>query len=101
MAREDDDDDSLPPLGENTDKFLEQAKKGQPRNFLQVCKGNKVKYLAVRKKPIKKNELNEAEKADYKGEVRVGVITRKGMELGFSLSTVDGHTAKPVAKEMV
>ena len=60
MARDDDDDDSLPPLGESTDKFLDQAKKGQSRNFLLVCKGNKVKYLAVRKKPIKKNELNEA-----------------------------------------
>ena len=39
MPKEDDDDDSLPPLGENTNKFIEQAKKGQARNFLLVYKG--------------------------------------------------------------
>ena len=93
MAREDDDDDSLPPLGENTDKFLDQAKKGQPRSFLLVCKGNKVKYLAVKKKPVKRNELNDAKKSGYKGEGYFGVITGKGMELVFNLSTADGYTA--------
>ena len=101
MARDDDDDDSLPPLGENTDKFLEQAKKGQARNFLLVCKGNKVKYLAVRKKPIKKNELNEAKKSGYKGEGYFGVITGKGMELVFNLSTADGYTAEPVKDKIL
>ena len=101
MARDDDDDDSLPPLGENTDKFLEQAKKGQSRNFLLVCKGNKVKYLAVRKKPIKKNELNEAKKSGYKGEGYIGVITGKGMELIFNLSTADGYTAEPVKDKIL
>lgn len=63
MPRDEDDDGSLPPLGSDTQKFLEQAKKGQPRNFLLVCKGNKVNYLTVRKKPIKKNEISEARKA--------------------------------------
>ncbi len=102
MARDDDDDDDgLPPLGENTDKFLDQAKKGQARNFLLVCKGNKVKYLAVRKKPIKKNELNEAKKSGYKGEGYFGVITGKGMELVFNLSTADGYTAEPVKDKIL
>jgi hypothetical protein len=101
MAREDDDDDSLPPLGENTDKFLDQAKKGQPRNFLLVCKGNKVNYLAVRKKPIKKNELNEAKKSGYKGEGYFGVITGKGMELVFNLSSADGYTSEPVKDKIL
>ena len=101
MARDDDDDDSLPPLGESTDKFLDQAKKGQSRNFLLVCKGNKVKYLAVRKKPIKKNELNEAKKSGYKGEGYFGVITGKGMELVFNLSTADGYTAEPVKDKIL
>ncbi len=101
MARDDDDDDSLPPLGESTDKFLDQAKKGQARNFLLVCKGNKVKYLAVRKKPIKKNELNEAKKSGYKGEGYFGVITGKGMELVFNLSMADGYTAEPVKDKIL
>ncbi|MEQ1828623.1 MAG: hypothetical protein ABL921_21860 [Pirellula sp.] len=101
MAKDDDDDDSLPPLGENTVKFLDQAKKGQPRNFLLVCKGNKVKYLAVRKKPIKKNELNDAKKSGYKGEGYFGVITGKGMELVFNLSIADGYTAEPVKDKIL
>jgi len=101
MAREDDDDDSLPPLGENTDKFLDQAKKGQPRSFLLVCKGNKVKYLAVKKKPVKKNELNDAKKSGYKGEGYFGVITGKGMELVFNLSSADGYTAEPVKDKIL
>ncbi len=102
MARDDDDDDDgLPPLGENTDKFLDQAKKGQARNFLLVCKGNKVKYLAVRKKPIKKNELNDAKKSGYKGEGYFGVITGKGMELVFNLSAADGYTAEPVKDKIL
>ncbi len=101
MARDDDDDDSLPPLGENTDKFLDQAKKGQPRSFLLVCKGNKVKYLAVKKKPVKQNELNEAKKSGYKGEGYFGVITGKGMELVFNLSIADGYTAEPVKDKIL
>ena len=101
MARDEDDDDGLPPLGENTEKFLEQAKKGQARNFLLVCKGNKVKYLAVRKKPVKKNELNEAKKSGYKGEGYFGVITGKGMELVFNLSMADGYTSEPVKDKIL
>jgi hypothetical protein len=95
MAKEDDDDDSLPPLGENCDKFLDQAKKGQPRSFLLVCKGNKVKYLAVKKKPVKKADLAEAKKSGYKGDAYFGVITGKGMDLVFTLSMADGYTAEP------
>ena len=101
MARDDDDDDGLPPLGENTDKFLDQAKKGQSRNFLLVCKGTKVNYLAVSKKPVKKNELNDAKKAGYKGEGYFGVITGKGMELVFNLSTADGYTSEPVKDKIL
>ncbi len=101
MARDEDDDDSLPPLGENIEKFLDQAKKGQPRSFLLVCKGNKVTYLAVKKKPVKKNELNEAKKSGYKGEGYFGVITGKGMELVFNLSTADGYTAEPVKDKVL
>ncbi len=40
MAREEDEDDGLSPLGERTDRFLDQSKKGRTRNFLLVCKGN-------------------------------------------------------------
>jgi hypothetical protein len=101
MARDEDDDDGLPPLGENTEKFLDQAKKGQALNFLLVCKGNKVKYLAVRKKPVKKNELNEAKKAGYKGEGYFGVITGKGMELVFNLAVSDGYESEPVKDKVL
>ena len=38
MARDEDDDDSLPLFSESTVEFPEQAKLGQARNFLLVCK---------------------------------------------------------------
>ena len=95
MKKLDDDDDSLPPLGENCDKFLDQAKKGKPRTFLLVCKGNRVKYLVVKKKPVKKSELAEAKKSGYKGEGYFGVITGQGMNLVFNLSEEDGYTGAP------
>ncbi len=101
MARDEDDDEGLPPLGESTGKYLDQAKKGQARNFLLVCKGTKVKYLAVRKKPIKKIELSDARKAGYKGEGYFGVITGKGMELVFNLSIADGYTSEPVKDKIL
>jgi hypothetical protein len=34
MAQEDDDADKLPPLGDDTAKYLEDAKKGKLRSFL-------------------------------------------------------------------
>lgn len=68
MAKDDDDDDNLSPLAENAQKYLEDAKKGKPRSFLLVCKGNKVKFLAVKKKPAKKSDLGEAKKQGYKGD---------------------------------
>ena len=68
MKKLDADDGSLPPLGEKCADFLAQAKKGQPRTFLLVCKGNRVKYLVVKKKPVKTSELAEAKKLGYKGD---------------------------------
>ncbi len=91
----DDDDDSLPPLGEDTQKFLDEAKKGKPRAFLLICKGPKVRYLKVKKKPIKKGEITEAKKLGYKGDVYIGVITGTGMALVFNLAVADGYDSEP------
>lgn len=90
-----DDDDSLPPLGEDTQKFLEEAKKGKPRAFLLICKGPKVRYLKVKKKPIKKGEISEAKKLGYKGDAYIGVITGTGMALVFNLAVADGYESEP------
>ncbi|MGC3967318.1 MAG: hypothetical protein QM775_08085 [Pirellulales bacterium] len=88
------------PLGENTAKFLEDAKKGKARSFLLVCKGPKVVFLSVKKKPVKKNELNDAKKDGFKGDAYFGVITGKGMDLVFNLSQADGYD-KPPVKDVV
>jgi hypothetical protein len=88
------------PLGENTAKFLDDVKKGKPRSFLLVCKGPKVVFLSVKKKPVKKNELNDAKKDGFKGDPYFGVITGKGMDLVFNLSQADGYD-KPPVKEVV
>lgn len=101
MARNEDDDDSLPPLGEDTVKFLEDVKKGKPRFFLLVCKGPKVKYLKVKKKPIKNNEITEAKKLGYKGDAYIGVLTGKGMELVFNLAVSDGYDSEPVKEKIL
>lgn len=101
MARNEDDDDSLPPLGEDTVKFLEDVKKGKPRFFLLVCKGPKVKYLKVKKKPIKNNEITEAKKLGYKGDSYIGVLNGKGMDLVFNLAVSDGYQAEPVKEKIL
>lgn len=92
---EDDDDDGLPPIGEGTTDFLVDAKKGKPRNFLLICKGSKVKYLIVKKKPIKKGDIAEAKKLGYKGDACIGVITGSGVQLVFNLAISDGYDAEP------
>ncbi|MBN8624165.1 MAG: hypothetical protein J0M17_01620 [Planctomycetes bacterium] len=88
------------PLGENTAKFLDDVKKGKSRSFLLVCKGPKVVFLSVKKKPVKKNELNDAKKDGFKGDPYFGVITGKGMDLVFNLAQADGYD-KPPVKEVV
>jgi hypothetical protein len=96
MARDDDDEDGLPPLGEGTEGYLEDAKKGKPRCFLLVCKGAKVKYLKVKKKSVKKNEIAEAKKLGYKGDAYIGILNGKGMDLVFNLAISDGYESAPV-----
>lgn len=96
MAKSDEEDNALPPVGEDTGKYLEEAKKGKPRSFLLICKGTKVTYLKVKKKPVKKGELSEARKLGYKGEPYMGVITGQGMDLVFNLATADGYESEPV-----
>jgi hypothetical protein len=101
MARDDDDDDGLPPIGEGTEGALDDAKKGKPRCFLLICKGAKVKYLKVKKKSIKKNEIAEAKKLGYKGEPYIGVLTGKGMDLIFNLAISDGYESEPVKDKVL
>lgn len=101
MARDEDDDDGLPPIGEGTEGFLEDAKKGKPRYFLLICKGAKVKYLKVKKKAIKNSEIAEAKKLGYKGDSYIGVLTGKGMELVFNLAISDGYESEPVKDKIL
>jgi hypothetical protein len=84
MAKDDENEDSLPPLGDKTEAALEDAKKGKSRNFLLICKGGKVKYLVAQKKPIKPVALVEAKKLGYKGEPYFGLITKQGAEFCFT-----------------
>ncbi len=101
MAREEDDDDSLPPIGEDTVPYLEDAKKGKSRCFLLICKGTKVKYLKVKKKAIKKGEIAEAKKLGYKGDPYIGVLSGKGMDLVFHLAISDGYESEPVKDKIL
>ncbi len=60
------------PFGEDTEKFLDDAKKGKQRHFLMVCKSQKVMYLVVKKKPVKETELVQAKKLGFKAMVTSG-----------------------------
>lgn len=101
MVREEDDDDGLPPIGEGTEVFLEDAKKGKPRRFLLICKGSKVKYLRVGKKAITNSAITQAKKLGYKGDSYIGVLTGKGMELVFNLAISDGYESEPVKDKIL
>ncbi len=104
MANDDDDRDDeadLLPLGEGTVEYLDDVRKGKSRRFLMVCKGSKITFLAVKKKPVKAAELIGAKKEGYKGDGYYGLITGKGMDLVFNLSRADGYDTAPVKTKVL
>jgi hypothetical protein len=88
-------EDALPPLAEGTIDALEQVRKGKMRNFMLICKGAKIRYLAAQKKPLKKKAVTEAKAQGYKGDAYFGVISGQGVELIFNLARADGYESAP------
>ena len=61
------------PVSADSQKFLEQVKKGKPRNFALITKGVKVLALLVKKKPIKATEAKELKKSSKGQKIFIGV----------------------------
>ncbi|MEM8669119.1 MAG: hypothetical protein AAGG48_16470 [Planctomycetota bacterium] len=82
----------------DTIKFLEEVKKGKPRNFVMICKGVKIVSLIVYKKGTVETYKNKAKK-EGKGQFFHGVVDGKGVDFAFKLSKSDGYE-KPPGKEL-
>jgi hypothetical protein len=73
---------------------LEQVKRGKPRRFAMIVKGEQILNLVVYKKGSLQKYKKEA-KEDGAGQFYHGVIDGKGENIVFKLSMVDGFTAPP------
>ena len=82
----------------DTIKFLDEVKKGKPRNFVMICKGVKIVSLIVYKKGTVEKFKKQA-KEQGKGQFYHGVVDGKGVDLAFKLSKSDGYE-KPPGKEL-
>jgi hypothetical protein len=71
-------------LDEDSQKYLEEAKKGKPRKFAMLCKGVSIVGLKVYKKGNEEKYKKELKK-EATGQFYAGVITGKGQKLVFQL----------------
>ena len=83
----------------DTNKYLEEVKKGKPRRFVMICKGVNILSLVVYKKGTVEKYKKEA-KQDGKGQFYHGVVDGKGQNISFKLQTSDGYD-KPPGKDLV
>jgi len=71
-------------LDEDSQKYLEEAKKGKSRKFAMLCKGVTIVGLKVYKKGTETKYKKELKK-EGTGQFYYGVITGKGQNLVFQL----------------
>lgn len=74
----------VPALDEDSQKYLEEAKKGKPRKFAMLCKGISIVGLKVYKKGNQERYKKELKK-EAKGQFYYGLITGKGQKLVFQI----------------
>ena len=86
---------NLDVISQESHDFLEQVKKGKPRKFVMVCKGNQIVSLVLYKKGSVEKYKKEA-KQTGKGVVMFGVIDGKGPDINFKLARADGFEKQPV-----
>lgn len=79
--------------GDST-KFLDEVKKGKPRRFAMVMKGEKIVSLVVYKKGSLE-KYKKLAKEEGKGQFYHGVIGGKGQNIVFNLCRADGFEAPP------
>ncbi len=84
-------------LDEDTQKYLEEAKKGKSRKFAMLCKGVTIVGLKIYKKGTEAKYKKEL-KQEGTGKFYYGVITGKGQNLVFQLPK--DQFDKPPTKEV-
>ncbi len=75
-------------------KFLDEVKKGKPRKFAMMLKGEKVVSLVIYKKGSLEKYKKQA-REEGKGQFYHGVIDGKGQNIVFKLCREDGFEAPP------
>ena len=81
-------------LDADSKKFLDEVKKGKPRRFAMVMKGEKIVSLVVYKKGSLEKYKKQA-KDEGKGQFFHGVIDGKGQGIVFKLCREDGFEQAP------
>lgn len=71
-------------LDEDSQKYLEEAKKGKARKFAMLCKGPQIVGLKIYKKGNEEKYKKELKK-EATGQFYAGLITGKGQKLVFQL----------------
>ena len=85
-------DEKIDQMDEESLAFLEQVRKGKSRNFVLSMKGNKVRSLLIKKKPIKAKDRKSARGEGY--QAVFGILTGMGAKITFSVARSDGFDEK-------
>jgi len=88
----DDNDDKFEKMDDETLGFLEQVRKGKSRNFVLSMKGNKVRSMVVKKKPIKEKDRKAARGEGF--QPIHGVASGMGAKITFTIARSDGFDEK-------
>lgn len=87
-----DDDDKFEKMDDESLSFLEQVRKGKSRNFVLSMKGNKVRSMVVKKKPIKEKDRKAARGEGF--QPIYGVASGMGAKITFTIARADGFDEK-------
>lgn len=93
-------EDSATPIDDESIQFLQDAKKGKPRQFVMICKGVRILKLTVFKTGKASSQVLAAKKEGFSGQPYWGVVTGEGQSLTFQLAASDGFD-KPPGKELI
>jgi len=92
-----DDDDKFEKMDDESLSFLEQVRKGKSRNFVLSMKGNKVRSMVVKKKPIKEKERKAARGEGF--QPIFGVASGMGAKITFTIARADGFDEKAAERK--
>lgn len=81
-------------------KMLDQVKKGKPRKFVMICKGQTIVSIVLFKKGSVEKYRKQA-KSEGSGQFYHGVVEGKGANLNFKLAREDGYDKQPTKTQLL